>query len=52
MNEALKRPEIIARLRDEGSVARGGTPAELGTFLKAEQARWGEAVRESGAQVD
>jgi len=40
------------RLRDEGSVARGGTPAELGAFLKSEQARWVTAVRESGAKLD
>ncbi|SCK25517.1 Tripartite-type tricarboxylate transporter, receptor component TctC [Variovorax sp. HW608] len=52
MNAALKRPEVIARLRDEGSVARGGTPAELGAFMRSEQARWGSAVRESGAKLD
>lgn len=52
VNAALARPEIAERLRDEGSVARGGTPAELGAFLKSEQARWGTAVRESGAKLD
>lgn len=52
MNSALTRPEIIARLRDEGSLPRGGTPAELGAFLKEEQVRWGTAVRESGAKLD
>lgn len=52
MNAALTRPEVVARLRDEGSVARGGTAAELGAFLKSEQARWGTAVRESGAKLD
>jgi tripartite-type tricarboxylate transporter receptor subunit TctC len=52
VNAALARPEIVSRLRDEGSVARGGTPAELGAFLKNEQARWGTAVRESGAKLD
>lgn len=52
MNAALKRPEIVKRLKDEGSVARGGTPAELGTFMRTEQERWGTAVRESGAKLD
>ncbi|WP_234197801.1 Bug family tripartite tricarboxylate transporter substrate binding protein [Pseudacidovorax sp. NFM-22] len=51
-NAALKRPDVVARLRDEGSEARGGTAAELGAFMKTEQARWGTAVRESGARVD
>ncbi|MEJ8815669.1 tripartite tricarboxylate transporter substrate binding protein [Variovorax ureilyticus] len=52
MNAALARTEVITRLKDEGSVARGGTPAELGAFLKTENARWGTAVRESGAKLD
>ncbi|MDM0110195.1 tripartite tricarboxylate transporter substrate binding protein [Variovorax sp. J22R24] len=52
MNTALARPEVVARLKDEGSVARGGTPAELGAFLKSEHTRWGAAVRESGAKLD
>ena len=52
VNAALARPELVARLKDEGSVARGGTPAELGAFLKAESLRWGTAVKESGAKLD
>lgn len=52
MNAALVRPEVIARLKDEGSVARGGSAAELGAFMKSEHTRWGAAVRESGAKLD
>lgn len=52
MNASLARPDVIARLKDEGSVARGGTPAELGAFMKTEHDRWGTAVRESGAKLD
>lgn len=52
MNVALARPEVIGRLHDEGSVPRGGTPDELGRFMKSEQERWGVAVRESGATLD
>jgi tripartite-type tricarboxylate transporter receptor subunit TctC len=52
MNAALKRPEVIERLREEGSVARGGSSAELGAFMKSEHTRWGTAVRESGAKLD
>lgn len=52
INAALARPEVIARIKDEGGVARGGTPAELGAFMKSEHARWGAAVRDSGAKLD
>ncbi len=52
LNAALTRPEVVARLKEEGSVARGGTAADLGAFMKSEHARWGTAVRESGAKLD
>lgn len=52
MNAALARPEVVGRLKDEGSVARGGTPAELGAFMKTENLRWGTAVKKSGAKLD
>ncbi len=52
MNTALTRPDVVARLKEEGSIARGGTPAELDAFLKVEHARWSTAVRESGAKLD
>ncbi|MGF6528264.1 Bug family tripartite tricarboxylate transporter substrate binding protein [Variovorax sp. PvP013] len=52
MNAALTRPEVVEQLREEGSVARGGSSAELGAFMKSEHTRWGTAVRESGAKLD
>lgn len=52
VNKALKDKDTIARLHDEGSEPRGGTPAELGAFIKTENARWGAIVRESGAKVE
>ncbi|MDM0118150.1 tripartite tricarboxylate transporter substrate-binding protein, partial [Variovorax sp. J22R133] len=52
MNASLARPEVIARLKEEGSVARGGSASELGAFMKSEYTRWGAAVRESGAKLD
>lgn len=52
MNSALARPQIMARLLEEGSVPRGGTAQQLNDFMKAEYIRWGTAVRESGAKAD
>lgn len=51
-NEALRRAELRTRLDDEGSTALGGTPQQLAEFMRAEHARWGAAVRESGARVE
>ncbi len=52
VNKALKQPDTIAKLHDEGSEPRGGTPAELAAFIKSENARWGAIVKESGAKVE
>ena len=51
-NKALKSPEIVAQTALTGSTTAGGTPAELQAFLKSEMLRWGQAVKDSGAQVD
>ncbi|WP_454726600.1 MULTISPECIES: Bug family tripartite tricarboxylate transporter substrate binding protein [Cupriavidus] len=52
VNKAIAEPETVARMREEGSEPRGGTPAELGAFIKAENTRWGTIVRQSGAKVE
>jgi len=52
VNKALKDADTIARLREEGSEPRGGSAADLGTFIKSEHTRWGTIVRDSGAHVD
>lgn len=52
INKVLKDKDTIARMHDEGSEPRGGTPAELAAFIKSEHARWGTIVRDSGARVE
>lgn len=52
VNKALKDKDTITKLHDEGSEPRGGTAAELATFIKSENTRWGAIVKESGARVD
>jgi tripartite-type tricarboxylate transporter receptor subunit TctC len=51
-NKALADPELVKRLAEEGSEARGGTVQQFADFLAGEQRSWSAAVRESGAKVD
>jgi tripartite-type tricarboxylate transporter receptor subunit TctC len=51
-NAALARPATLARLREEGTTPRGGTPAELADLMNSEHQRWGAAVKASGATVE
>jgi tripartite-type tricarboxylate transporter receptor subunit TctC len=52
VNAALARPDTKKKLADEGSRPLGGTLEQLAAFIKTEHARWGAAVRESGAKAD
>ena len=48
----LRAPEVQARLRAEGVEPVGSTPQEMAELLRAEFARWGPLVRESGARAE
>ncbi len=52
INQIIKEPAIEKRLVDEGADPTGGTPAELGAFVKSETDKWRTVVRESGAKAN
>jgi tripartite-type tricarboxylate transporter receptor subunit TctC len=52
IGKVLARADFLERLAAEGSQPLGGSPREFAEFLRAEHAKWGVAVRESGAKVD
>jgi tripartite-type tricarboxylate transporter receptor subunit TctC len=49
---ALARTDFLEKLAAEGSQPLGGSPQQFADFLRAEQAKWGAAVRASGAKAD
>ncbi len=48
----IRSPEVSKRLIDQGVDPLGGTPEEFGKLIHAEIARFGKAVRESGAKAE
>lgn len=48
----IKLPEVRERLAAEGADFVGDTPAEFTNFVKAELAKWGRVVKQSGAKAD
>ncbi len=52
MLKALNTPEVRQRLADEGAEVETMTPDELGRFIHSEIAKWGKAVKASGATLD
>ena len=50
--DVLKEDEVQKRLSDLGAQAVGSTPEEFATFLKKEDAKWGEVVRKGDIKLD
>jgi len=48
----MRLPDVQSRLANEGAKFRPTTPNEFAAFVKAEIAKWGKVIRESGARVD
>jgi tripartite-type tricarboxylate transporter receptor subunit TctC len=52
LNAILQSPDTRKYFADQGGEAGGGTPEQLGAFVKSEIAKWAKVVKESGAKVD
>jgi tripartite-type tricarboxylate transporter receptor subunit TctC len=52
VNKLLSLRDLRERIGAEGGEALGGTPERFAALLKADLAKWGDAVRQSGAKVD
>ena len=51
INAALRLTEMQKRFAGEGLIPGGGTPEELGDFLRAELAKWGALIKEIGIRA-
>ncbi|MGA2893144.1 MAG: tripartite tricarboxylate transporter substrate binding protein [Xanthobacteraceae bacterium] len=51
-NAAMRAPDLLERFSALDIGPGGGTPAEASTFIKAETARWGEVIRQSGIKPE
>src|SRR5260221_6732429 len=52
VNRLLKTAAMRERLAAEGGEVLGGSPEQFASFLKAEHAKWGRVVKESGARAE
>jgi len=51
LNDVLRLPDTQKRFASQGLVPGGGTPEELGKFLRAEIAKWGALIKEIGLEA-
>ncbi|WP_029001959.1 Bug family tripartite tricarboxylate transporter substrate binding protein [Azohydromonas australica] len=52
VNAVLKDPAVVAKLDAIGAVAVGGTPAQMGEFMKAQSGRWAKVIKDAGIKLD
>jgi tripartite-type tricarboxylate transporter receptor subunit TctC len=52
VNQVLKNPTLVEEFARTGSYPLGGSAEDARKYLIEENARWGKAVKASGAQVD
>ena len=52
INKALKTPDLLKKLSDQGADVAGSTPEQFAKLIRDDIARWGKVVKESGAKVD
>jgi tripartite-type tricarboxylate transporter receptor subunit TctC len=50
INELLRMPDTQKRFATEGLVPGGGTPEDLGKFLRSEISKWGALIKQIGLQ--
>ena len=50
--KALRNPDVVRRLTEQGIDIIPGTPEEYNAFIKSETARWGAVDKASGAKAD
>ena len=48
----LATPEVRTYMATVGIEIVGSTPAEFGTFFRAERSQWAKVVRETGAKAE
>lgn len=52
LNTVLKDPAVTERLLAIGAVPVGGTPAQMGEFMKVQAERWAKVVKDGNVKVD
>lgn len=52
LNQALRAPAVVQRMRDFGMEALPGTPEQFRAMARAEAGRWGPVIEATGVKLD
>ncbi len=52
MRKSLAKPEMRERMKSQGAIIIGDTPAEFAAFLKKDSERWAQVIKASGVKAE
>ena len=52
MRKSLARPETRERMKSQGAIIIGDTPAEFAAFLRKDSERWAQVIKASGVRAE
>jgi tripartite-type tricarboxylate transporter receptor subunit TctC len=52
IRKSLAKPGIRAKMKEQGAVIIGDTPAEFAAFLRKDQERWAQVIKASGVKAE
>jgi tripartite-type tricarboxylate transporter receptor subunit TctC len=52
IRKSLAKPDIRAKMKEQGAVIVGDTPGEFAAFLKKDQERWAQVIKASGVKAE
>jgi tripartite-type tricarboxylate transporter receptor subunit TctC len=52
IRKSLAKPDIRAKMKEQGAVIIGDTPSEFTAFLKKDQERWAQVIKASGVTAE
>jgi tripartite-type tricarboxylate transporter receptor subunit TctC len=52
VNDIMKEPETRKHFADLNLLPAGGSPSDMGKFVKEETVRWGQVIRKAGIEPE
>ena len=52
IHKSLAKPEVRAKMKEQGAVIVGDTPSEFAAFLRKDQERWAQVIKASGVRAE
>jgi tripartite-type tricarboxylate transporter receptor subunit TctC len=52
IRKSLAKPDIRAKMKEQGAVIVGDTPSEFAAFLRKDQERWAQVIKASGVNAE